>query len=146
MRLNKQLEWLPMFFKDREDEISGIRPAGGCRELWVQGEIYLYLEDDEVFTNATPKKFDLYKEDNFIIELKFLGGNYQPKVLGLLNKDFEKLVNYKGRELKYVLLILDTENSQAKLYKELFNFKHPKARCCFRRLYDGFYAILWKVA
>ena len=81
MGLTKKIDWLPGFFSTHADRIKRILPAGGCRELWLQGEIYLYLSGDGLLTNATQRKYDLYMEGGFVMELKILGGDYQRKVL-----------------------------------------------------------------
>ena len=92
MKLSKNVKWIPSFLEKTKEDISIIKNAEGCRELWVQGAIYLYLKDDEVRTNATQRKYDVYKKDKFVIEIKFLGGNYQRKVLQSLSNDFDKLL------------------------------------------------------
>jgi hypothetical protein len=145
-KVYKSVYWIHSFLIKKQKEISKIRHAGGCRELWVQGEIYLYLNDEDVLTNATQSKYDVYKEEHFVLEIKFLGGHYQRKVLKNLSNDFDKLSKHDGREPKFVLLILDTSEKDTDLYDELYDFKHPKGRRCFREPYSNFYAILWKVS
>lgn len=145
MSLTRKVDWLPEFFRLHADQIKRILPAGGCRELWLQGEIYLYLSDRGLSTNATLNKYDLYLEDSFVMELKLLGGDYQRKVLGYLGKDFEKLKKHVGKEQKYVLLVLDNRCQSTRLYGELFNYKTELAKLVFYFDYGSFCVLLWRL-
>lgn len=145
MVLTKKVDWIPDFFSRNAGRIEQILPASGCRELWLQGEIYLYLSGDGLLTNATQRKYDLYMEGCFVMELKLLGGDYQRKVLGYLNKDFEKLERHVGKEQKYVLLVLDNRCQSTTLYDELFNYKNDRARLDFYQDYGSFCVLLWRV-
>jgi hypothetical protein len=143
--LTKKVDWLPDFFSLHADRIKRILPASGCRELWLQGEIYLYLSDDGLLTNATQSKYDLYMEGGFVMELKLLGGDYQRKVLSYLNRDFEKLQSHVGKEQKYVLLVLDNRCQSTRLYGELFNYKNELGRLYFYQDYGPFCVLLWRM-
>ena len=145
MALTKKIDWISGFFSMNADRVKRILPAGDCRELWLQGEIYLYLSDEGLLTNATQRKYDLYMERGFVMELKLLGGNYQRKVLGYLSRDFEKLERHVGKEQKYVLLVLDNRCQSTTLYDELFNYKNDRARLDFYQDYEPFCVLLWRV-
>lgn len=145
MNLVKTVDWIPEFFHQNSQRVDRILSAGGCRELWLQGEMYLFLNEDELRTNATKKKYDLYKEGCFVIELKLLGGNYQRKVLGYLKKDFDKLHAHLGTEKRYVLLVLDNSCQDSQLYDELFNYQSELAKQIYHKDYGGFCVILWRL-
>ncbi len=95
--------WLPDFFNnpDLVKRLSIVLEANGCRELWLQGEIYRYLNENEIraqtnvkFKSVDPyKSYDLVKkEDNgFIIEIKIIGGDHQSKMLSIFEEDFLRL-------------------------------------------------------
>ncbi len=145
MTLTKKVEWVPEFFSVNVDRIEKILPAGGCRELWLQGEIYLFLGGDGLVTNSTEKKYDLYKRNSFVMEVKLLGGNYQRKVLNSLAQDFEKVSLHEGNEQKYVLLVLDNRFQESKLYDELFNYQNSLAKQVYYQDFGPFCILLWRV-
>ncbi|WP_303292348.1 hypothetical protein [Marinobacter sp. SS5-14b] len=145
MTLTKKVEWVPEFFSANVDRIEKILPAGGCRELWLQGEIYLFLGGDGLVTNSTEKKYDLYKRNSFVMEVKLLGGNYQRKVLNSLAQDFEKVSLHEGNEQKYVLLVLDNRFQESKLYDELFNYQNSLAKQVYYQDFGPFCILLWRV-
>ena len=43
--------WLDLFFNEYTPQINKIFRAGGCRELWLQGQIYLHSGLPELKTN-----------------------------------------------------------------------------------------------
>lgn len=145
MTLTKKVEWVPEFFSENVDRIEKILPAGGCRELWLQGEIFLFLGGDGLVTNSTERKYDLYKKNSFVMEVKLLGGNYQRKVLNSLRQDFEKVSLHEGNEQKYVLLVLDNRFPESKLYDELFNYQNSLAKQVYYRDFGPFCVLLWRV-
>ncbi|GGE69833.1 hypothetical protein GCM10011533_22760 [Streptosporangium jomthongense] len=145
MTLTKKVEWVPEFFSENVDRIEKILPAGGCRELWLQGEIFLFLGGDGLVTNSTERKYDLYKKNSFVMEVKLLGGNYQRKVLNSLRQDFEKVSLHEGNEQKYILLVLDNRFPESKLYDELFNYQNSLAKQIYYRDFGPFCVLLWRV-
>lgn len=145
MALTKKVEWVPEFFSIHAGRIEKILPAGGCRELWLQGEIFLFLGGDGLVTNSTKRKYDLYKENSFVMEVKLLGGNYQRKVLNSLGQDFEKLFKHAGNEQKYVLLVLDNTCQESRLYDELFNYQNDLAKQVYYHDFGRFCVLLWRV-
>lgn len=145
MTLTKKVEWVPEFFSENVDRIEKILPAGGCRELWLQGEIFLFLGGDGLVTNSTERKYDLYKKNSFVMEVKLLGGNYQRKVLNSLRQDFEKVSLHEGNEQKYILLVLDNRFPESKLYDELFNYQNSLAKQVYYRDFGPFCVLLWRV-
>lgn len=107
--------------------------------------MFLFLDDHRVVTNATQKKYDVYREDSFVMEIKVLGGNYQNKVIGSLAQDFEKLKQYTGTEQKYVLLVLDNRCQSTTLYDALFNYQNELGKLVFYQDYGPFCILLWRV-
>ncbi|KDM89794.1 hypothetical protein [Photobacterium galatheae] len=138
--------WLSTYFKDRHAQIAKILNIGGCRELWMQGDIYLYLNDNDLRTNATRYKFDIYKKGHFAIELKILGGQYQRKVLNDLENDFRKLSSNAVEQDQYVVLVLDNSSPETKLYSQLSNYAHPAGNLISQSDFGAFCIRIWKVA
>lgn len=145
MALTKKVEWVPEFFSGNVGRIEKIFSAGGCRELWLQGEIFLFLSDDSLETNSTKKKYDLFKQNSFAMEIKLLGGNYQRKVINSLGKDFVKLSSHQGNEQKYVLLVLDNRFQEYCLYDELFNYHNDLANQVYYNDFGPFCVMLWRL-
>lgn len=146
MPLTQRVNWISEFFEKISNRLTRILSAGGCRELWLQGEIYLYLDDSTVKTNATLKKYDVYKENSFILEIKLLGGNYQKKVISRLEDDFKKLADHSGLEQKYMLLVLDNQCQNTTLYDQLYNYQHSSGKQVFYKDYRAYCVLLWRVS
>ncbi|MBE8567781.1 MULTISPECIES: hypothetical protein [Vibrio] len=140
------ISWMSDFFDVHGNQISKIFKAGGCRELWLQGQIFLYLEQEDLQTNATKSKYDLYQEGVFACEVKVLGGNFQSKVMNSLRADFDKLTSKEIPEEKYVLLVLDKqEGTSTKLYRSLSTFSHKAGQKVLDKDLGAFSVTAWKV-
>ncbi|MCG6272310.1 hypothetical protein K6U70_09040 [Vibrio vulnificus] len=140
------LDWVSEFFGVHQNQISRIFQAGGCRELWLQGQIFLYLEQDGLQTNATKNKFDLYQKGAFVCEIKVLGGNFQAKVKSGLRSDFDKLASKEMLEDKYVMLVLDKQaGTGTQLYKSLSLFEHGAGSRVLEQDFSTFSVTVWHV-
>ena len=140
------LHWVDRFFETHHHQIGKIFKAGGCRELWLQGQIFLYLEHEGLQTNAKKNKFDLYSSDRFACEIKVLGGYFQPKVKSSLYNDFNKLASKNLPEQKYVMLVLDKqEGTNTRLYESLISFEHNAGSRLIESEFERFSVIVWTV-
>ncbi|MUK78939.1 hypothetical protein GNP84_18835 [Aliivibrio fischeri] len=140
------LEWIGEFFSTHKLQVSKIFSAGGCRELWLQGQIFLHLEEEGLLTNATQHKFDLYLPERFVFEIKMLGGYFQSKVKDGLCADFNKLASKSLHEKKYVMLVLDNQiGTDTKLYDSLSKFEHDSGKRLVELFFGEFSVIVWDV-
>jgi len=91
------LDYFTSYFEEHEDSVSMILDARGCREGWLQGELFLYAikyfgEEEVVTTNDSKHKYDLFSDKkSMATEIKICGGDYQLKVKGLIKADIAKL-------------------------------------------------------
>lgn len=118
------MDWIKFFvsfFKKKKYLINRILDAGGCRECWLQGEIYLHAKAKHkvLLTNASSHKFDLSSgKGRMVAEIKICGGDYQPKMRGLIKADVRKLKNAQASK-KYMILVVDIRKVKTKLGKWL---------------------------
>jgi hypothetical protein len=105
-------------------QLKGIANARGCREGWVQGELFLAALDQRksMQTNATPKKYDLWCEQDghrMCAEIKFCGDDYSPKMKNLVLADAEKIRKAPSTHERFLILIIDIQKKQTDLGKWL---------------------------
>ena len=134
-----------LFFDSRKNEIDKILDAQGCREGWLQGEIFLCAPPNSLQTNATSQKYDLVsKIDQMIAEIKICGGNYQGKMKGLIEADVAKLAKAPSGQAKYFILLIDTRKLGSSLGKWLIDFQ-PTAEEFTEVHGQYFKARIWKL-
>jgi len=102
------ITYFEAFFRQRSERLHVILDAGGCREGWVQGEIFLHARDLHLETNTTPSKYDLLcPNPPMIAEIKICGGDYSPKMQGYIQDDVRKLATAEGDYQRFMILIVD---------------------------------------
>lgn len=75
------IEYFNDFFAKLAGKISEILDAAGCRERWIQGELYLADRDLSIKTDAKRQRFDVFCESQPMIgEIKICGGDYSTKM------------------------------------------------------------------
>jgi hypothetical protein len=113
------MDWIAYFddfFSKRAAKLAEMMKAAGCREGWVQGELFLHGRDLGIETNATRLKYDiLCKSAPMIAEIKICGGDYSPKMKGLIEDDVRKLGRDPGDRERFMILIVDTRKADSKL-------------------------------
>jgi hypothetical protein len=118
------IKFFTSFFEDKKEPINRILDAGGCRECWLQGEIYLHAEQEVLATNTSPQKFDLSSDKYpMVAEIKICGGDYQPKMKGLIEADVRKLESDPQNREKYMILVVDTRGADTPLREWLMTCK-----------------------
>ena len=141
------IEFFTSFFEDQKDPINRILDAGGCRECWLQGEMYLHAEPEVLVTNASPHKFDLSSDKYpMVAEIKICGGDYQYKMTGLIEADVRKLKSAPQDREKYMILVVDTRVVDTPLGKWLMTYKVDGDPPSQQIPSTHFVAKIWKVA
>jgi hypothetical protein len=133
------------FFDLRKSEIDKILDAQGCREGWIQGEMFLHAPSGSLKTNATLKKYDLVSEIHpMLAEIKICGGDYQGKMRHLIEADVDKLHKAPRGPAKYIILLIDTRNLGSPLGKWLLDFQLAAEE--FDEVHgQNFKARIWKI-
>lgn len=148
--MNKTMNWtetFKMFFNSRKGEIDKILDAQGCREGWLQGEMFLYANPGSLQANVEPQKYDLVskiKEDPMIAEIKICGGDYQSKMKGPIEHDIVKLAKAPSGQAKYFILVIDTRHLESSFGKWLIDFR-PVAEEFEEVQGKNFKARIWKL-
>ncbi len=134
------------FFESHKSDIDTILDAQGCREEWVQGEMFLHAPSGSLQTNATLHKYDLVSDVNpgMLAEIKICGGDYQEKMKDLIAADVDKLAKAPPGPAKYIILVIDSRNLETKLGKWLNDFHVPADE--FEEVKgQNFLARIWKM-
>jgi hypothetical protein len=133
------------FFTSRKEQLAEILDAGGCREGWLQGEIYLHFRKTNLQTNATGKKYDLFCDAPPMVgEIKICGGDYQPKMKGLIISDIQKLRKSPAEYQRFMILVVDTRKLDTPLGRWLISpgFAQENAE---RLKGNGFEVLIWEI-
>lgn len=109
------MDWIAFFtsfFERRKEAISRVLDARGCREGWLQGEIFIYAGELglSLQTNGKRQRYDLYSTSPpMIAEIKIAGGDYQPKNKFMIRKDVDKLACAPAEFARFMILLIDTQ-------------------------------------
>lgn len=133
------------FFESRRNEIGKILDARGCREGWIQGEMFLHMPFGSMQTNDTTQKYDLVSVSvPMFAEIKVCGGDYQPKMMHMIEEDVAKLQKAPHDSAKYFILLIDTRNLGTRLGKWLLDFQ-PESEEFEEVQGQNFKARIWKL-
>jgi len=114
------------FFRQRSEYVHSILDADGCRERWVQGEMFLHARGLHLKTDATRSRFDLLcPEPPMIAEIKICGGEYAPKMQKLIQDDVRKLERAAGDWERFMILVVDNRNPHTSLGRWLTTCDFP---------------------
>ncbi len=129
------------FFKKNKLQIEQILDSCGCREGWLQGQLYL-ANPKKLLTNNGPLKFDLASTDSkMIAEIKICGGDYNSKMKSLINSDVAKLKRANAAE-KYMILLVDTRHLDSNLGQWLRDNATPSR--CVKITGNNFLVSVWR--
>jgi hypothetical protein len=141
----KWMAFFKAFFKSEAKDISKMLDAGGCREGWLQGELFLRAPHATLQTNATRRKYDLYsKRPAMVAEVKICGGDYQSKMQALIESDVQKLRTALGNTQRFMILLVDTRCRGSSLGKWLLTQDFPHTEYCDVKG-THFTARIWKI-
>jgi len=143
------MDWIAYFddfFSERAAKLAEMMKAAGCREGWVQGEMYLHGRDLEIETNATRLKYDiLCKSPPMIAEIKICGGDYAPKMKGWIEDDVQKLSHAPEDYERFMILIVDTRVADTTLGRWLRTCDFAALRKHERALSESVTVRIWQV-
>ena len=142
------MDWIALFrdFFEREHErIRTILDAGGCREGWLQGQLFLCGRHLGLKTNATARKYDLYCEQpRMFAELKICGGDYMAKMQWAIECDIAKLRAAPSATDRYMILVVDDRHPEERLGAWLRSCMLDGAPCWEQR-FDTVLIRIWRV-
>lgn len=131
----EELDWLAYFarfFWQAAAPLAEVLDADGCREGWLQGELFRYgrRHGPKLSTNASVgsrrRKFDLLcKCPPMVAEIKICGGSYQTKNRGMIRDDVEKLLRAGDCFAKILVLVVDRRVTDTKLADWLATWNPP---------------------
>src|SRR6266404_1413768 len=138
------------FFDRSAESIGIVVHAWGCREGWLQGELYRAGCRRGLRVNEYPlggnKKADLCCRESprMVAEVKVLGADYQGKMRYALDSDVERLTAIQDVELeKYMVLVIPNSEMQSSLGEYLDSVCYSAH--CIERGYPEFKVRLWRV-
>ena len=95
--------------------------------------------------NATAKKYDLYCEAPPMAgEIKICGGDYQPKMKGLILADVDKLRKAPPDHQKFMILVIDTRKLDTPLGRWLISPGFAQEETS-RIRGTGFETVIWEI-
>src|SRR5258708_4332105 len=102
------------FFDASAESIGVVLDAWGCREGWLQGELYragrrrgLRVNQYSLGGNRKADLCCLESPPRMVAEVKVLGAHYQSKMRFALDADAERLSAIKDAELeRYIVLVI----------------------------------------
>ncbi|MCX6996475.1 MAG: hypothetical protein NTV49_05195 [Kiritimatiellaeota bacterium] len=134
------------FFRRRSEHVQAILDAAGCREGWIQGEMFLHARDLHLKTNATGSKFDLLcPEPPMIAEIKICGGDYAPKMRGFIQDDVHKLACAGDVGQRFMILIVDNRHPETSLGRWLTACDFPHAERQDVTLSESVVIRMWQI-
>ena len=148
------MDWMTFFddfFSQRATELAVILDAGGCREGWVQGEMFLQGKDLAIKTNATSSKFDLLcLTPPMIAEIKLCGGGggYEvnaSKMRGWIKCDVQKLAHAEGEYERFFILIVDNRWPNTSFGQWLRTCDFPNIRKREKPLSESVTIRVWQI-
>lgn len=143
------MDWIAHFsdfFSRHSKPLEAILDAAGCREAWVQGQMFLDRGELQIKTNATRDKLDLRCADPpMIAEIKVCGGDYAAKMQAWIEADVDKLARVDGAYERYMILIVDNRNLRTRLGKWLTTCDFPHIRKDEQMLPPAVLIRIWQI-
>lgn len=145
-------DWIAFFVNTIEaiqDPLSVILHASGCREGWLQGELFRAGRQYGVRVN----EYGLGKRQtadvscgeapDMLAEIKIVGADYFPKMQGFIESDVERMraVSTPGTQ-RFMILIIPRSEAKTKLGEYLHSCSFSAD--CVEREWPGFRLRIWK--
>ena len=138
------------FFDYSAEAIGIVVSASGCREGWLQGELYRAGRRRGLRVNEYPlggnRKADLCCRESprMVAEIKVLGADYQGKMRYALDADVERMSAIQDGELeRYMILVIPNSKVQSSLGQHLSGVCYSPL--CVERKYPEFGLRLWRL-
>jgi len=148
------MDWMG-FFADAVDKIHKdlaevVVNAAGCREGWLQGELFLAGRERGLRVNECAighrKKADLSFGDppTMVAEIKIIGAGYFPKQQYALEEDVNRMRRFAGRNAeRYMILVIPSSDLKTRLGTYLNDCTFSRRK--IDRSWDGFRLRIWKL-
>jgi hypothetical protein len=138
------------FFDYSAESIGVVVYAGGCREGWLQGELYRAgwrrgLRVNE-YTLGGGKKVDLCCRESprMVAEVKVVGADYEGKMRYAIDSDVRRLAEIPDADLeRYMVLVIPNSEAKSSLGDYLGSVCYSPY--CVEREYPQFHLRLWRL-
>jgi hypothetical protein len=144
--------WL-RFFADTieriQEPLSIVLGASGCREGWLQGELFRAGREHDLrvneFSLGNRQTADVSCGDapEMLAEIKICGAGYYPKMQGYIESDVARMraVSTPGTR-RYMILIIPRSDAKSKLGEYLHSCSFSPQ--CIEREFPGFHLRMWE--
>jgi hypothetical protein len=144
--------WIKFFastIESIQEPLTTILAASGCREGWIQGELFRAGRPFDVRVNEYAlggrRTADVSSGEvpDMLAEIKIVGANYYPKMQGYIESDVERMreVSTPGTQC-FLILIIPRSVVKTKLGEYLHACSFSSE--CFEREWPGFKLRIWK--
>ena len=116
------LRFFDTFFRDTRESLAVVLKASGCREGWLQGELFRAGRARDLRVNefdlGDRRRADLYCpiSPRMIAEIKIIGADYYAKQRYALDDDVQRLREATEPDLeRYMILVIPRSDSDTTL-------------------------------
>jgi hypothetical protein len=148
----QMIDWLTFFVLTIEaiqKPLSEVLQASGCREGWLQGELFRAGQKHNLRVNEyhldNRQTADVSCGDgpDMLAEIKIVGADYFPKMQGHIKSDVERMRSFSNAiTQRYMILIIPNCDAETKLGKYLHSCSFSTT--CVERELSGFQLRIWR--
>jgi len=148
------IDWMNFFTETIEaihERLSIVLTASGCREGWLQGELFSAGRKYDLRVNEH-KLEDRQTADlscgpgpSMLAEIKIVAANYAPKMQTFIESDVARMRAVSSADTeRYMILVIPKCDVKTKLGDYLDACSFPKKRC-FDRTWPNFRVKIWQL-
>ena len=144
------MQFFDSFFRDTRESLAVVLNASGCREAWLQGELFRAGRSRDLRVNefglGARRKADLYCPVNprMISEIKTIGADYYSKQQYALDDDVQRLREATESDLeRYMILVIPRSDSDTTLGHHLRSVTFSAE--CLERDHGSFVIRIWRL-
>jgi len=143
----RKTDW-PEFFIDRieriERRLKKVLDASGCREGWLQGELFLHGQSNglSVNTHVGGTFCDLSCGAEMAAEVKIIGARDHSKMRSRLESDVARLKKMTHVPRRYMILVRPDHPGKTIMTKYLDECSFGR---CKSAVFDGFRVQIWQL-